>query len=89
MGENIVNTIVPSFLMGFDSFLQVMRTTTKYWMSWILGQIRPSAWELPSLQLQKFETWILIRFWKRSDQNSGFHGNRKLPRLIMEKMSLT
>ena len=36
-GRNLVNTLVPSFLIGSSSFLQVARTYMKAWMSSNLG----------------------------------------------------
>ena len=38
-GENLVSTLAPSVLIGSSSFLQVMRTTIKDWMSSNLGRI--------------------------------------------------
>ena len=32
MGENLVTTLTPSFLIVFSLFLQVTRTTIKSWM---------------------------------------------------------
>ena len=38
-GENLVSTLAPSYLIGSSSFLQVMRTTIKAWLSSNLGRI--------------------------------------------------
>ena len=38
---NVVNTVVPLFMIGSFSFLQVTRTTIKSWMSLKFGQIGP------------------------------------------------
>ena len=38
---NVVNTLAPSFLIGSSSFLQITRTTIKFWMSSKLSQIQP------------------------------------------------
>ena len=40
-GENLVSTLVPSFLIGSSSFLQVTRTTIKAWMNLNFGGISP------------------------------------------------
>ena len=39
--KNVVTTLASSFFIGSSSFLQVARTTIKYWMGLKLGQIRP------------------------------------------------
>ena len=55
MGENLVSTLGPSFLIGFSSHLQVMRTIIMSWMSSHFGQIRPRTAELAALErLKKF-----------------------------------
>ena len=38
-GENVVNTLAPSFLIGSSSFLQVIRTTIRVQLSLKFGQI--------------------------------------------------
>ena len=48
---NVVNTLVPSFLIGSSSFFQVTRTTIKSRMS--LKFIRPWTAELAALDLLK------------------------------------
>ena len=40
-GSNLVNTLAPSFLIRSSSFLQVVRTCIKAWMSSNFGQIPP------------------------------------------------
>ena len=50
MGENVVNTLVPSFLIGSSSYLQVTRTTIISRTSLNLGQIRPRTAELAALE---------------------------------------
>ena len=49
-GENLVSTLVPSFLIGSSSFLQVTRTTIKAWMSLNFGGISPLPAELAALE---------------------------------------
>ena len=44
-----MNTLAPSFLIGSTSFLQVMRTCIKAWMSSNFGQIPPPTPELSAL----------------------------------------
>ena len=39
MGENLVTTLTPSFLIVFSLFLQVTRTTIKSWMGLKFGTI--------------------------------------------------
>ena len=48
-----MNTPVPSFLIGSSSFLQVMRTCIKAWMSLNFGQILQLSMELAALELLK------------------------------------
>ena len=48
--------IAASFLIRFVLFLQVTRTSIKYQMRLILGQITASALELSDLECQKFKT---------------------------------
>ena len=50
MGENVVNTLAPSFLIGSSSYLQVTRTTIISRKSLNLGQIRPWTAELAALE---------------------------------------
>ena len=45
--------LAPSFLIGSSSFLQVMRTTIKAWMSSNLGRISPLTLELVALERLK------------------------------------
>ena len=47
---NVVNTLVPSFLIGYSSFLQVTRTTIKSRTSLKFDQIRPWTAELAALE---------------------------------------
>ena len=49
-GENHVSTLVHSFLIGSSSFLQVMRTTIKAWMSLNFGRIPLLTSELAALE---------------------------------------
>ena len=45
-----MNTLTPSFLIGYSSYLQVMRTAIKSRTSSNLGQIRPRTAELAALE---------------------------------------
>ena len=49
MTYNGVGTLAPSFLIGSSSFLQVMMTTIKAWMSSNLGRLPPLTLELVAL----------------------------------------
>ena len=52
-GENYVITFSQLFLIGSFSYLQVMRTCIKAWMSLNLGQIPPLTMELAALERLK------------------------------------
>ena len=45
-----MNTLAPLFLIGYSSYLQVMRTTIISRTSSNLGQIRPRTVELAALE---------------------------------------
>ena len=45
-----MTTLVPSFLDGSSSFLQVTRSTTKVWKSLIFGKIPSLILELAALE---------------------------------------
>ena len=45
--------LVPSFLDGSSSFLQITRSTIKAWMGLNLGKIPSLTIELAALELQK------------------------------------
>ena len=47
---NVVTTLVPSFLIGSSSYLQVTRTSITSQMSLKFGQIRPRTAELAALE---------------------------------------
>ena len=47
---NVKNTLVPSFLIGSSSFLQVTRTSINAWTSSKFDQIRPLTAELAALE---------------------------------------
>ena len=49
MGENVVSTLAPSFLIGSSSYLQVTRTSIRSLTSSKFGQIGPRAAELAAL----------------------------------------
>ena len=54
-GENVVNMLAPSFLIGSSSYLQETRTTIISRTSSNFGQIRPRTAELAELErLEKF-----------------------------------
>ena len=55
MGENLVSTLAPSFLIRTSTYLQVRRTTIISRTSSNFGQIRPRTAELAALErLKKF-----------------------------------
>ena len=55
MGENLVSTLAPSFLIESFSYLQVTRTTIISWTSLNFGPIQPWTVELAALErLKKF-----------------------------------
>ena len=49
-GENVVNTLAPSFLMGSSSYLQVTRTCIISWTGLKFSQIRPRTAELAAFE---------------------------------------
>ena len=53
MGDNLVTTLAPSFLIGSSLFLQVTRTPIKSRMGSKLGSIRRRTNELAALERQK------------------------------------
>ena len=53
MGENLVSTLVPSFLVGSSSYLQVTRTSIITRTSSNFGPIRPRPAELAALERLK------------------------------------
>ena len=52
-GENVVTTLVPSFLDGSSSFLQITRPTIKAWMGLNFGKIPSLTSELAAFERQK------------------------------------
>ena len=50
MGENVVSTLAPSFLIGSSSYLQVTRTFITSRTSSKFGQIGPRTAELAALE---------------------------------------
>ena len=48
--NNVVTTLVPSFLIGSSSFLQATRKPIKSGMGSIFGRIRPGTYELAVLE---------------------------------------
>ena len=50
MGENVVTTLVPSFLIGSSLFLQVMRTTMRSRIGLKFGEIRLGTAELAAIE---------------------------------------
>ena len=46
-----MSTLAPSFLIGYSSFLQVMRKTIKSWMGLKFGKIKPGTVELAALEI--------------------------------------
>ena len=51
--ENVVTTLVTSFLIGSSSFLQITRTTIKAWMSLNFCQILQLNTDLVALECKK------------------------------------
>ena len=49
-GKNVVTTLTASILIESSSFLQVMRTSKKTWMSSNFGKIPPPTPELSALE---------------------------------------
>ena len=52
-GKNVVTTLVPSFLDGSSSFLQITRPTIKAWMHMNFGKIPSLTSELAALERHK------------------------------------
>ena len=52
-GRNVVTTLVPSFLDGSSSFLQITRPTIKAWMGLNFCKIPSLTSELAALERQK------------------------------------
>ena len=52
-GKNVVTTLLPSFLDGASSFLQITRLTIKAWMGLNFGKIPSLTSELAALERQK------------------------------------
>ena len=50
MGKMFANTLAPSFLIGFSSYLQVTRTSIKSQTSSKFSQIGPRTAELAALE---------------------------------------
>ena len=48
--NNVVTTLVPSFLIGSSSFLQARRTPIKSRMGLKFGMIRLETYELPAVE---------------------------------------
>ena len=53
MGENVVSTLAPSFLIGTSSYLQVTRTSITSRTSSKFGQIEPRTAKLAALERMK------------------------------------
>ena len=81
MGENVVSTLAPSFLIGSSSYLQVTRTSITSQMSSKFGQIGPRTAELaPSflnqsssfLQVTRtcMKAWMSSKFRPDTDTNT-------------------
>ena len=54
-----MTTLVPSFLDGSSSFLQITRPTIKAWMSFNLGKIPTLTLELAALERLKSQGIVL------------------------------
>ena len=53
MMDNVVTTLVSTFLIGSSSFFDVTRTTIKAWMGLKFNRIRPGTYELAALSILK------------------------------------
>ena len=62
MGKILVSTLEPSFLIRSFSFLQVMRTIIKAWMSLNFGRIPLPTSELAALERLENLTISLLVF---------------------------
>ena len=52
-----MTSVAPSFLNGSFSFLQVMKTTIRAWISLSFGQIPSPTTELAALERLKIDVW--------------------------------
>ena len=53
VGENLVTTLAPSYLIGSSLFLQVTRTTITSWMGSKFSKIRSGTHELAALECRE------------------------------------
>ena len=75
---NIVSTLMPSFLIGSSSFLQVKRTTIISRTSLNFGQIRPRTVELAALECLK-KSFTYLRTIQNIFMTCWLSGERSLP----------
>ena len=67
-----MTTLLPSFLNGSSSFLQVIRTTIKAWISLLFYQIQRLTTELAALEcLKKIASTIDLTLLKLADHKGG------------------
>ena len=72
-GRNVVATLVSnSFLIGSSSFLQVIRTTIKTWMTSKFDQLRLCNAELPALERLKKISIDLLKWEKCCGHSRNF-----------------
>ena len=66
-GDNVVNALTPSLLIGSPSFLQVIRTTIRVRVSSKFGQIQPWTADVAALECLE-RTTIKSRMSSKFDQ---------------------
>ena len=66
-----MTTLAPSFLIGSSLFLQVTRTTIKFWMGSIFGKIRSGTNELAALECLE-KSPLTYKWEKCCDYYSAF-----------------
>ena len=74
---NLVSTLVPSFFIGFSSFLQIRSTTKKSRTSSKFDQIRSSTAELADLE--PLEKSFSLRTIQNVSMTCWLSGERSLP----------
>ena len=69
MSYNLVSTLVPSFLIGSSSFLQVTRTSIIFRTSSNVSKIRPRTAELAALE--RLKKILIDLYWGKSCLHSS------------------
>ena len=80
-----MTTLMPSFLDGSSSFMQVTRPTIKGWMSLNFGKIPSLTWELENMNIGI--THVSGKICMNNDHTCLFHciDTCRVPRTIMEQ----